>query len=195
MTDFRWSVKLSEEKSAPPLKWTSEMCSPYLFLLLPFLWPSRSLCLTDSFRGSNLRVSIWDKYWVGQKVHWVFFCKIKDTVFILTNNIIDLGILSISAISRMAECWLFSINVSVWSLSTWTSLPNCGASSSEKSPARNFANHTWHFWSITAPSPQAAQIFFAFQFCISVFQKAFTFLEIIKHNMPKCCLFSSIFNI
>ena len=130
MTDFRWSVKLSEEKSTPPLKWTSEMCSPYLFLLLPFLWPSRSLCLTDSFRGSNLRVSPWDKYQVGQKVHWVFFCKIKDTVFILTNNFIDFSILSISAISRMAECWLFSINVcliainlnqstQLWSIIEW----------------------------------------------------------------------------
>ena len=82
---------------------------------------------------------------------------------------------------------LIVLNVSIWLLSTSTSLPNHGASSSEKSPARNFANHVWHVWSVTAPSPHTAQIFFFLHFsCV------FTFLEIIKHNMPKMLLFSNI---
>ena len=38
-----------------------------------------------------------DKYWVGQKVCLVFFCKIKDTFFIFTSDFIDLDILSMSA--------------------------------------------------------------------------------------------------
>ena len=41
-----------------------------------------------------------DTYWVGQKVHLGCFShKIKDTFFILTNNFIDLDILSMLAIS------------------------------------------------------------------------------------------------
>ena len=51
-------------------------------------------------------------YWAGQNVCLVFR-KIKDTFFIFTNNFIDLGILSMSAISCVVECWLFSINVSI----------------------------------------------------------------------------------
>ena len=38
-------------------------------------------------------------YWVGQKVHLVFFCKIKDIFFIFINNFVDLEILSMSDIS------------------------------------------------------------------------------------------------
>ena len=37
--------------------------------------------------------------------------------------------------------WLFSVNVSIWSLSTSTDLSGHGALSSEKSPAWNFVNH------------------------------------------------------
>ena len=79
-----------------------------------------------------------------------------------------------------------SVIVLIWSLSTSTCLPDRGASSSEKSPARNFANHFWHVQSVTAPSPYTAQIF-------SCFSYVFTLLEIIKHNMLKM-LFSSIFS-
>ena len=79
----------------------------------------------------------------------------------------------------MVECWLFSINVSIWSQPTSTGLPNCGTSSSEKSPIQNFANYFWHIWSLTAPSPYTAEIFFVCFSCV------FTFLKIIKHNTPK----------
>ena len=44
-----------------------------------------------------------------------------------------------------------------------------------------FANHFWHVWSVTAPSPYT-NLFLRFS-CI------FTFLEIIKHNMPKMFIF------
>ena len=112
-----------------------------------------------------------------------FFHKIKDTFFIFNNNIIDLDILSMSAISCLMKHWLFSINVSIWLLSTSTGLPNQGALSSKKSQTWNFANHFWHIWSVTAPSPYTAQIFFfAFQLC-------FYLSWIIKHNMPKMLCF------
>ena len=76
---------------------------------------------------------------------------------------------------------LIVLNVSILSLST-TGLPDLGASSSKKSPARNFTNHFWHVRSVTAPSPYTAQLFL--HFCC-----VFTFLEIMKHNMPKMLLF------
>ena len=77
-------------------------------------------------------------------------------------------------------------NVLIWLLSLSTCLPEHGALSSKKPPIRNFTNHFWHIWSVTAPSPYSRQIFFR---CV------FTFLKIIKHNIPKCCLLPSIFNI
>ena len=100
------------------------------------------------------------KCWVGQKVCWVFFHKIKDVFFIFTNNLM----IWIFWYVWLSSVWLFSINVSIWSLSASTVLPDCGASSSEKSLAQNFTNHFWHVQSVTAPSPYTAQIFF----CISV---------------------------
>ena len=60
--------------------------------------------------------------------------------------------------------WLFSINVSIWSLSTSTGLLDHGVSSSEKSLAWNFTNHFWPVRPVIAPSPYIAQICF----CISV---------------------------
>ena len=50
-----------------------------------------------------------------------------------------------------------------------------------------FANHFWHVWSVTAPSPYINHFFFLRFSCL------FTFLEIMKHNMPKIFLLSSIF--
>ena len=100
-------------------------------------------------------------YWGGQKVCLVFFCKIKDTFFIFTNNFIDLDILCMSAISCMVSHWLFSINILIWLPSTSSGLPDRGASSSrEKSPTQSYTNHFWHIRSVTAPSPYTVQIFF-----------------------------------
>ena len=42
-------------------------------------------------------------YWVGQKVCVVLSCEIKDTLFIFTNNFIDLYILSMLTIFPMVE--------------------------------------------------------------------------------------------
>ena len=98
---------------------------------------------------------------------------------------IDLDILSMSAISYMVECWLFSVSVLIWLLLMSPGLPHCGAPSSKKSPAPNFTNHFSHVQSVTAPSPYTAQIFFLHFSCI------FTFLEIIKHNMRKIYIFPS----
>ena len=91
------------------------------------------------------------------------FCKIKD-------------IFSFSPITLLIwifwVCWLSPTwyNVDCSQLISWfdlyelsTALPNRGASSSEKTPAWSFANHFWHVWSVTAPSPYAVQFFFAFQ--------------------------------
>ena len=93
-----------------------------------------------------------------------FFHKIRH-IFIFTNICIDLDILSVLAISHVAEHWLFSIHVWNWSLSISTGLPDCGASFSEKSLAWNFSNHFWHVQSVTACSPHTAQIAFCVQLC------------------------------
>ena len=72
---------------------------------------------------------------------------------------------------------MFSINVPIRSLSASTGLPDYGASpSSEKSPARNFANHF-----LTQSISHST-------FCIHC-TSLFTFLEIIKPNMLKMCIF------
>ena len=65
-----------------------------------------------------------------------------------------------------------------------------GTSFGKKCPAWNLTNHFWHIQSVRTLSPYTAQIFLCV--CVSV---VFTFLEIIKHNMPKCCVFLSIFTI
>ena len=58
-------------------------------------------------------------------------------------------------------------------------LPDHGAWCSEKSLGWIFTNQFWHVWSVSAPSPYTACIFFfSFQF-------HFTFLKIIKDNIPK----------
>ena len=94
------------------------------------------------------------------------------------------------AISILIQYWFFSVNVLILSLSSSIGLPHHGLSFSEKSPGQIFSNHfeTYNvsIRSVTAPSAYSAHFFFFFHFsCIS------TFLEIIKHNMPKCCFFLS----
>ena len=53
------------------------------------------ICIYAFYLDSSLNWS----YWFGQKVCLVFFHKTKDTFFIFTNNLIDLGILSMSPVS------------------------------------------------------------------------------------------------
>ena len=96
----------------------------------------------------------------------------------------NLDILTMLAISQVVEHWLFSIKVSIWLLSISTGLPNHGASSFEKYPAWNFANYFWHLLSDTAHtfSIHCTNTFFHFSWVS-------TFVEILKHNMPKMLLF------
>ena len=44
-------------------------------------------------------------------------------------------------------------NVSIWSLSTSTCLPDYGASFRKEYPVYSLTNHFWHIWSLTTPSP------------------------------------------
>ena len=87
---------------------------------------------------------------------------------------------------------LFVLNVLIWSLSTSTGLSDWSIIQREissmklpplvaHSTRRGTFNHTWHF----IHTPHKSFLCFS---CI------FTFLEIIKHNMPKILLFSSTFN-
>ena len=112
------------------------------------------------------------------KSPFIFFHKIKDAFFIFTNNLIDLDIWGTLVLSHVVECWLFSINALIWSPSTSTGPADPGASSSKKSPARNF-NHFPHVHSVAAPSPHTALILFLH------FRRIFTFLEVIKQNTLK----------
>ena len=93
----------------------------------------------------------------------LIFHKIKDTFFFIFTNNYWFGYFEDVGCLPHGIIWLFSINVSVCYLSTSTGLPDCGALSSEKSPAWNFTNHFWHIRSVTAPSPYTAQTIFVFQ--------------------------------
>ena len=107
------------------------------------------------------------------------FLKIKDAFFVFTNNFIVLNILRMSTIFLVVEHWLFSINVSIWLLSTSTGLPDHGASSSEKSPAWNFTNC---FDTFSQSQHLLHTLHESFFWCFSCI---FTFLDVIKHNTPK----------
>ena len=66
-----------------------------------------------------------------------FFLYNKRHISHFTNNFIDLNILSMSAISHVVCCWMFSVNVSTCVLSTSTGLPTMG-----HCPARNLEHTT-----------------------------------------------------
>ena len=94
-----------------------------------------------------------------------------------------------SAISHLVWHSLFSINVSInWDINYQLQLV---CPTRDHCPMRNLQHETsntfdtfdqsWHL-----PHTLHKSFFF---FCI------FNFLEIMKHNMPKCLIFSSIFNI
>ena len=122
-----------------------------------------------------------------------FFHEIKDTFFIFTNNFIDWDIFSMLAISHVVKRWLYSINVSIWSLSISSVLPHHGtSSSSQKSPAWNFTKHFWCVRSVTTPPPHTAQIFFFFWHFSWRFYLSWNKKNIICW---KCHISSSIFNI
>ena len=91
-----------------------------------------------------------------------FFHKVKDTFFIFTNNVIDLGIVSMSANSCRVKHWLFSVNVSIWSISPSTGPPDRGASSSEKSQLE-ISQTTFDMFDQSQNLVNTLNIFLAFQ--------------------------------
>ena len=94
---------------------------------------------------------------------------------------IDLGILSMWPVSRVASRGLSSVNIWTWWLSTATGLFAPGASSREKPPARNAANHSRHVRSVMTPSRTCHKSFL-------LFTGIFTLLEIPKPKVPKILL-------
>ena len=73
-------------------------------------------------------------------------------------SMLDWDILSMSAISHVVQCLLFSINVLIWLLPTSIGLPDCGTSSREKlhklqTSVWNFTNQFWQIQSVTALFP------------------------------------------
>lgn len=119
-------------------------CSELVYssgLVMPFSWARRSK----------------STYWVGQKVHLVF--AMKDTFFIFHQCLDWSGYFEYVS-CLLGGITLLILSVSVWSLSTSASLTDCGASSSENSAARNWANRYWHIPSGPVPSPYTALTFF-----------------------------------
>ena len=119
-----------------------------------------------------------------RKSPYVFFNKIKDTVFILTNNFIDLNILSMLAISCMVSQLMCQFDCYQLPLVYPTV---------EHHPVRNLQHETSQTTSDIFN--QSQHLLHTLHNSFFAFQLHFTFLEIIKHNMPKMLLFSSIFNI
>ena len=111
-----------------------------------------------------------------------FFCKIKDTFFICTNNFLELDILSMSAIF----CMIYNIDCS--QLMSWFDCYQLQLVylTVEHHPARNPRHDIWQTtfdtYSVTAPSPYAAQIFFV---CFLHLSCVFIFLERVEHDMLK----------
>ena len=110
------------------------------------------------------------------KSPYVFFCKIKDTFFIFTNNFIDFDILSMSAISRY---WLpvgrgqgcCETSSSAWDGPTAGELFGQNVNSAEKLRKPLLTHSISH----NTSSIHRTNLFL----CLSCI---FTFLEIIKHN-------------
>ena len=116
------------------------------------------------------------KDWVGQKVHVVFSVK-KKTFLIFTSNFIELGTLSMLALSCVVSHWLFPVKVLIGSLSTSAGLP------ARACPARNLQQET---------SQTTFDTFDQSQHLLHTRHKSFlcfsctcTFLEMIKHNKLK----------
>ena len=97
------------------------------------------------------------------------FHKIKDTFFIFTNNCIDLDILSMLSVSCY---WLPSGQKPGVLLNIFQFIrePHSKYLARISIVPRNYANHSWHVRSVTAPPPYAAKIFFFFFWwgCVSI---------------------------
>ena len=117
-------------------------------------------------------------YWVGQQVCSILFHKIKDVLFIFTNNLIDSDILSILATSCMVEHLLLSINFSIWSLVglqlICLTLKHC--------PVRNLQHKTSQ---TTVDTFDQSQHLLHTLHKFLCFSCVFTSLKIIKHHMLK----------
>ena len=98
--------------------------------------------------------------------------------FIFTDNFIDLDIWRMPALSCMVECWLFSVNVSIWSLSTSTGLSDWRFAQWEISSMKLHKPVLTRSINHSTFSMYTTNLFLHFS-CI------FMFLEIIKHNIPK----------
>ena len=89
-----------------------------------------------------------------------FFCKIKDTFFIFTNNY-WFGYFEYLAIYHIVY------NIDCFQLMSWFDCYQLQlvCPTMEHRPARNlqhetFVNNFWHIWLVTAPSPHTVQILF-----------------------------------
>jgi len=84
---------------------------------------------------------------------------------------------------------LFSLNVSIWSLSTSTGLPKHCSNIQQEISSTNLCKPLFDTFYQSQRILYILHIFFFFL----AFQLHFTFLEVIKHIMLKMSLFSSIF--
>ena len=115
----------------------------------------------------------------------IFFCKIKDTFFIFTSNFIDLDILSMSAVSHYGERPGVLLNIFQYIRHPHSKeLLGQNVNSTKKLhkplKTRSISHSTF---SINCTN------------CFLRFSCVFTFLETIKHSMPKMLHISFIFNV
>ena len=168
-------VRPSGVTTAYPLEWLSHS------------WPCQAL--VKVIIGTDIHYW-WEfkwksYYWVDQNIHSIFSVKEK-THF------------SFSQISLLIwifwVCWL-SHNVDCSQLMSWFHCYQLQLVylTVEQRSARNL----WHKTSQTTFDmfDQSQHLLYTLQKSFFVFQLCFYFSWVIKCNMPKCCIFSSIFNI
>ena len=127
------------------------------------------------------------RYWVGQKVHLIF--SIKDTFSIFTNNFIDLDILRVSAITCY---WLLVGRGQKVPLNIF----QCIRQSHSKELLGQNVNSTKKLHKpLKTRSISHSTFSINCTNCFLRFSCVFTFLETIKHSMPKMLHISFIFNV
>ena len=118
-------------------------------------------------------------HWVGQKLHYCFFRKIKDTFFIFTNNFIDLDILSMSLSSAWCNAYFSQLMSQFDHYQLQLVYPTVEQIQREISSTKLLKPLLTHSVSHSPFSILCTNLFFFFLH----FSCIFSFLEIIRHNM------------
>ena len=151
-------------------------------------WPSwKQLPRRVNLTKLQTLASPFQIYWVSQKVCFIFFHKIKYTLSFspITLLIWIFWVCRLSPTWYKVDCSQIMTRFALYQLQlVYPAMEHC--------PGRNPQHKTSQ---TTFDTFDQSQHFLHTLHKSLCFSCAFTFLEIMKHNIPECCIFSSIFNI